>query len=212
VQSRTVYLLSKKGQNMNQLEKSYSVATAGAFRTPDHLVGDVSRRDREWADWERDGIQSVVNQLNELLLKNYPGKGWMRIRLKGESYGSSHPAKVYEAFQSAFGDEFQGLRNAVADLFPSAQWRVIAKYESARVVFFFQPLSVPTTWYERWFKWVRAVAEIDDDLDCNKIAPPPASLRPNHRNQAGGSTEGVTVGSDRGGHGPAEVFAYENLC
>jgi hypothetical protein len=198
---------------MKETESSLSVAAAAGFRTPEQLVGDVNRRDREWADWERDGIQSVVNQLNEVLLKNYPGKGWMKITLKGERYSNgSHKHQVYEAFLSAFGDDMKGLLNAVATVFPSAQWQAIGKFESAEIAFFFQPLHVPMTWLERWFRWIRPVACIENELDCSKIVTPPTSLRPNKRNQANGTTDGVTVGSEKGSKGPVEAFAYENLC
>jgi hypothetical protein len=193
-------------------ERSISMAAAGAFRTPGQLAGDVSKRDREWGDWERDGIQSVVNQLNDILLKNYPGQGWMRIRLKAETYSShQHAYAVFTAFQSAFGDKVKGLRAAVCAVFPGTQWRAVSSFDGHRMVFNFQPLDVPMRWYERWFGWISAVAEMDEDLDCSKIAAPPTSLRPNARGTDNSSTDGITVGSGKDSKA-AQAFAYENLC
>ncbi|HEY9777396.1 MAG TPA: hypothetical protein V6C81_26780 [Planktothrix sp.] len=186
------------------------MAPNSGFRTPGQITGDVNRRDRAWEDWERTLTQTVVTQMNEALQKNYPGSGWLRVRLRLETYSGGHDHTVYNAMTSAFDDKMKPLCEALSNVFAGAQWRCVAKLDGSQLVGNFQPLAAKTRWFERWFGWIGAVAHVDEKFNCTKVPAPPATVRPNMR-EAKGNIDGISIGQSESS-APKEAFAYDNLC
>lgn len=197
---------------MQNVDTNDVSTSAGQFRTPDQLTGSVSQRDREWANWERDAMQCIVNQLADLLSKNYPGHGWFHISLKGQYYSdTSHEGIIWRALASAYGNKMKGLCGGVTQVFSRVQWRVWAKKgDNGYLNFYFLPAATKLRLRDR-IGWFSAVANVNADLGVHQLRTPPLSVRPNGRNQKGDAS-GVEV---TGGGGSSEIaakFPYENLC
>lgn len=187
---------------------SSNATTATTLPSPDQLVGDVQKRDREWATWEQHAVEVMYQELARILGSNYPGQGWLQITIRDINQDVTG---VANALCSSFGRNLEGLFINLEHIFKSLDWRIVCKTEEYRIcVCYFQPLANKLSWREQR-GWINAAAQTYHTINNSLFNPPPQSLRPNHRgfiNNYSNTLQPQPILTAAS----SEPFIYDNFC
>jgi hypothetical protein len=172
---------------------------------PEDLAGDLSRRDAEWAKWESEIVQLIIDDLQPLLLANYPGSGWFEIIYR-DAWRTERPV----GFRSAFGQDLKRLFAALDATYNRAGWQLRGESYAGDIYFYFRPLRGSSVIMDCLsFGSIKAGASIV------RLSPQwptqPGHHRPNLRSMKS-AVSGVVLKPGLPEASSTKQFIYEQFC
>lgn len=183
------------------------MSNSNEIRKPEELADDLVRRDAEWAKWEAEIVQLFVDLLQPILLANYPGSGWFRIRLEGVPYSDEN--SPWAGVRAAFGNEMKRLFAAVNLAYNHDNWQMNGGYSGyGSIDFNFRPLGASGGILER-FSSIDPIAVTKKQLP--RLPAQPSHARPTRRG-IDSEVAGVLVKQRQTACQSTEEFIYEHFC